>query len=194
LILFASIIVFNFFAECVSRAPGLMLEDSRYIKRVVFPLEVLPWVCLTGALFHACVSAGILMVGYLLLLGPPPLSALLVPIACLPLIFLTLGLMWLFASLGVYLRDLRLLVNVAITFMLFLSPVFYPLSAVKGLAKSLLRLNPLACVLEQMRGALFWGATLDWPAFFVVLAASFVTAWLGYCWFMQTKRGFADVV
>jgi len=194
LILFASVIVFNFFAECLNRAPGLMLEDTSYIKKVVFPLEILPWVSIFVALFHSFLSACILLACYLALLGLPPLSALAAPMACLPLVLFTLGLSWLFSALGVYLRDLRPLVNVATTFMLFLSPVFYPLSAVKGLGRTLFCLNPLTQVLEDVRGGLFWGILPDLPMFLTALAGSAVVAWLGFCWFMKTRQGFADVV
>lgn len=194
LILFAGLIVFNFFAECVNRAPGLMLEDITYIKRVVFPLEVLPWVCLAVALFHALVSACILLACHLVLIGSFPATALLAPLACLPLAFFSLGVMWFLASLGVYLRDLKLMVGVATTFLLFLSPVFYPLSAAQGWARTLLRCNPLTQVLENVRGGLFFGTPPEWPDFAWAFVASLLVSWLGYAWFMKTKPGFADVV
>lgn len=194
LILFTGLIAFNLIAECANRAPGLMLENAGYIKRVVFPLEVLPWVCLGAALFHAALSGVVLLGCYYAFLGSPPLSALFLPLAILPLVFWSLGLLWFFSSLGVYLRDLRPLVHVATTLLLFLCPVLYPVSAVKGGARILLWLNPLTYVLEDLRQILFLGKAPPWPSSLASLSLSLVAAWLGYCWFMKTKTGFADVV
>lgn len=194
LILFAGLIIFNFFAECVNRAPGLMLEDASYIKRVVFPLEILAWVSILDALFHAALGSAVLLVCCVVLLGKIPLTALFAPVACLPLVFFTLGLTWFLSSLGVYLRDLKPLTQVATTLLLFLSPVFYPLSAVKGWTGTLLGWSPLAWAIEDVRNGLFFGVMPQWASFSFSLLLSLATAWLGYVWFLKTRQGFADVV
>lgn len=194
LIVFTGLICFNFFAECVNRAPGLMLENVSYIKRVVFPLEVLPLVLVACACFNALASAAILFACYALFLGAPPLTALLLPLALAPLVLLTLGLAWLFSSLGVYIRDLKPFLAVATTLLMFFCPVFYPVSAVKGGARLLIWLNPLTPGLEAVRSVLFWGKLPDWPWFAVFFALCALAAWLGFAWFMKTKRGFADAV
>lgn len=194
LVMFASLIAFNFFAECLNRAPGLMLENPAYIKRVLFPLDVLPWVCLCSALFNAGTSALVLLVCYGVFIGLPPLTAFLVPVVFLPFILLTLGLVWLFASLGVYIRDLRQFLGVGTTLLMFFSPVFYPAKAVGGGAGVLLWCNPLTFVLENLRSVLFWGNPPEWPLFLAFTCCSLLTAWLGFIWFAKTKQGFADVV
>jgi len=194
LIVFAGLITFNFFAECLNRAPGLMLENTAYIKRMRFPLEVLPLVCVGSAGFNALANALILFAWYAVLLGVPPATALLLPVALLPLVLLTLGLVWLFSSLGVYIRDLRQFLPVVTTLLIFFSPVFYPVSAVKGGVRLVLWLNPLTTGLETIRAVLFWGKLPDWPSYAAFLLFSSLTAWLGYAWFMKTQRGFADVV
>ncbi len=194
LYLFSGMILFSIFSECVARAPGLMLENLSYIKKVVFPLEIMPVVVLLVALFNAAISFAILLAFHLAVRGLPPPTALLVPLVLLPLCLFALGLSWFFASAGVFLRDLRQMVNVLITVMMFLSPIFYPLSAIPEDLRAMILLNPLTLLLERSKDVLFWGhglPVLEWAAY---CAAAWVWAWLGYAWFVKTRKGFADVV
>jgi lipopolysaccharide transport system permease protein len=194
LILFAGLLVFNFFSECVNRAPGLILANTSYVKKVIFPLEILPVVTLGAALFHCGVSALVWFLFYMILFGVPPLTALLFPVVLLPLIFLTVGVSWLLASLGVYLRDVAQVVGVATTILLFLSPIFYPISALPENFQTLLLFNPLTHVIEQTRAVLFFGKLPNWTMYFISLTGGVVVAWLGYAWFQKTRKGFADVI
>lgn len=194
LLLFSGLILFNIFSECVTRAPGLLLENVSYIKKVVFPLEILPVVGLTVALFNAALGFVILAVFYLAVLGLPPVTVLLLPLVLAPLCLTTLGISWFLASAGVFLRDIRQIVGVVVTVLMFMSPIFYPISALPEQFRSLIHLNPLTAVLEQSKDLLFWGripAPLHWT---LAALASWTCAWLGYLWFMKTRRGFADVV
>lgn len=194
LIVFAGLIAFNFFAECVNRSPGLVLENPSYVKRSPFPLEVLPLVCVGSAAFNALAGAAILIACQTAFLGPPPVTALLLPAVLSPLLLLALGLTWFFAALGVYLRDLKQFLTVATALLMFFSPVFYPVSAVKGSARLLLWCNPLTLGLEAIRSVLFWGVLPDWRPFAVFCLLSALSAWLGFAFFVKTKSGFADVV
>jgi lipopolysaccharide transport system permease protein len=194
LILFAGLMVFNLFAECVNRAPGLILSNVNYVKKVVFPLEILPVVSFGAASFHTAVSFGVWLLFFLLFFGLPPITALLLPIVILPLALLTLGLSWILASLGVYLRDVGQFIGIATTALLFLSPIFYPVSVLPEKYQTLLLLNPLTPVIEQVRDILIWGKTPDWLFFGGGFAASAVIAWLGFAWFQKTRKGFADVL
>lgn len=194
LIVFSGLILFNFFTECLNRAPGLVLENAAYVKRVVFPLEILPLVSLGSGLLQAVVSSLVYLPCHLLLLGPPPATALFLPLLWLPLLFGLAGLTWFLAALGVYLRDLRHIVGVATTLLLFVSPIFYPVAAVPGWSGTLLRLNPLTPVLEAVRGALYFGRLPSLPAYGLALAASILLARLGLSWFNKARQGFADVV
>jgi lipopolysaccharide transport system permease protein len=194
LILFVGLIVFNLFAECVNRAPGLILSNPNYVKKVVFPLEILPWVVLGSSAFHALVSLAVWLVAYAALVGSPHATALLLPFVILPLLLLTMGFAWTLASLGVYLRDVSQIIGVVTTILLFLSPVFYPASALPETYRSLLLLNPLTPAIEQARAVLIRGEAPD-PAFllgYLLLAATF--AWAGFAWFQKTRRGFSDVI
>jgi len=194
LILFAGLIAFNLFAECLNRAPSLLLENVGYIKRVVFPLEILPFVSLGSALVHAALSGLVLLACHLAVLGLPPLTALLMPLTFVPLILWVLGLSWLLAALGVYLRDIKPLVGVATTLLLFVSPVFYPVSAVQGTVRALLWLNPLTPLLEDIRLELFGGQAPPFSSMLLAFFLSYLAAWLGFAWFAKTRPGFADVV
>jgi lipopolysaccharide transport system permease protein len=194
LVLFAGLIAFNFFAECISRAPTLILSNSNYVKKLVFPLEILPWVVIGSAMFHSLISLVVWFLGYTLLIGPPQATVILLPITFLPLILLTLGVSWLLSSLGVYLRDMSQLVSILTTVLMFLSPIFYPASAIPDNAKSLLLLNPIAPALEQIRGVLIWGKLPSLQNWLIYLALNSLVTWLGFAWFQKTRRGFADVL
>ncbi len=194
LVLFCGLILFNVFSECLNRAPSLMLSHASYIKKVVFPLEILPWVALIVALFNAAISCLVLAVAYFAILGPPPLTALLLPFIALPLCLMCLGLTLFFASVGVFLRDIQQLMNLVTTVLMFLSPLFYPLSALPEYLRLYIRLSPLTVVIEESRNLLFSGLTPDYQSWGIYFLGSWLVAWFGYVWFMKTKKGFADVI
>ncbi|MDR0477742.1 MAG: ABC transporter permease, partial [Desulfobulbaceae bacterium] len=125
LALFAGLSVFNIFAECVNRAPSLIPSNANYVKKVIFPLEILPAISLGNALFHAAVSFTVWLAACLLLRGLPPATFPLLPLLLLPLVFMTMGVSWFLASLGVYLRDVSQMISVVTTALLFLTPIFY---------------------------------------------------------------------
>lgn len=194
LVLFAGLIVFNFFAECINRAPVLILANTNYVKKVIFPLEILPWVAIGSALFHGLISLLVWLIFYMLLFGLPSIIALLLPIVALPLIFLTAGVSWFLAALGVYLRDVSQIITIFTTILMFLSPIFYPASALPEKARVFLLLNPLAPALEQIRGVLIWNESPNWLYWGIYFAISIVVAWIGFAWFQKTRKGFADVL
>jgi homopolymeric O-antigen transport system permease protein len=194
LVLFAGLLVFGLFSECVNRAPTLILANVNYVKKVVFPLEVLPWVVLGSALFHALISIGVWLVFYLVFFGMPHATMLLLPVILLPLLLFTMGVSWLLASLGVYLRDIAQIINIITTTLMFLSPIFYPVSALPAEYQFLLNLNPLTPAIEQARDVLIWGKTPDGLTFGIYAAAATLIAWLGFAWFQKTRKGFADVI
>ena len=194
MVLFAGLIVFTLFAECINRAPGLMLANANYVKRVVFPLELLAWVSLGSALFHAFISFIVWIVFFVFLKGMPHATVLLLPLVLVPLVLMIVGVSWIFAALGVYLRDMIQLTTILTTVMMFLSPIFYPASAVPEQLQPLLYINPLAPALEQVRDVLFWGRIPDlrvWLTYFLVSSA---IAWLGFAFFQKMRRGFVDVL
>lgn len=194
LVLFAGLIVFNMFAECVNRAPGLILTNPNYVKKVVFPLEILPFVAMLAALYHALISLGVWLVAYAMLIGVPHITVLLLPLVLLPLVLFIMGLSWGLASLGVYLRDVSQVIGVIISVLMFLSPVFYPASAIPEAYRGLMYLNPLTPVIEMTRGLLYWGKLPEWSGLGIYWLVSIAIAWLGFSWFQKTRKGFADVI
>ncbi len=194
LILFSGLIVFNMFSECLNRAPSLILSNVNYVKKVVFPLEILPWVSLGAVLFHALVSLGVWLIAYLIFFGVPHITILLLPFVLLPLLLLIMGLTWGLASLGVYLRDVSQFISIITTVLMFLSPIFYPASAIPEKFRQILLLNPIAPAIEQGREVLFWGKTPELTFFLIYLLCTALVAWLGFAWFQKTRKGFADVL
>lgn len=194
LVLFSGMIVFNFFSECVTRTPGVILSNVNFVKKVVFPLEILPCVILGSALFHLVISLFVWLIFHLLFVGPPQPTAIFFPLVITPFVLFTLGVSWLLASLGVYIRDVSHVVGIATTVLLFLSPVFYPISALPEKYRFFLSLNPLTPTIEQTRNVLYWGLQPDWPALAIGLAVGIICAWGGFLWFQLTRRGFADVL
>ena len=194
LVLFAGLIVFNLFAECFNRAPSLILSNVNYVKKVVFPLEILPWVALGSALFHTLVSLGVWLIAYIILFGTPHITALLLPLVMLQLLLFIMGLSWGLASLGVYLRDVSQFIGMATTVLMFLSPIFYPVTALPEEYRHLLLFNPLTPAIEQARDVLVWGKVPDVTMLSVTLLGAALIAWLGFAWFQKTRKGFADVL
>lgn len=192
--LFAGLIVHGLFAEVLNRAPSLILANNNYVKKVVFPLEILPMIPLGSALFHASVSIVVLLVAELFIDGGVPPTVILLPLVLLPLVVLSMGLGWLLASLGVFLRDIGQTISLLTTMLLFLSPVFYPLSALPEAFRPFILANPLTFIIEQARHVAIDGQLPDWGGLGAYLLAALVIAWLGFAWFQKTRKGFADVL
>ena len=194
IVLFIGLMVFNLFSECVIRAPTLVLSNPSYVKKVIFPLEILPIVSVGTAIFHFLVSMLVWMLFYLLVFGIPPLSALWMPITILPLVILCIGISWILASLGVYLRDVGHVVGVITTMLMFMSPIFYPVTAMPEEFRGLMRFSPLTYFVEQARDLLAWGNGMHWLPWLKELFLALVVSILGFAWFQKTRKGFADVI
>lgn len=194
LVLFAGLMVYVLFAECLNRAPTLILSNVNYVKKVVFPLELLPWVTLGAALFHMLVSFAVWLAAYVALFGIPPATALLLPVVLLPLLLLVMGASWLLASLGVYLRDVAQVITVLTSTLLFLTPIFYPIEILPEQFRFWLMLNPMTHIVGWVRDVLIWGRLPDWTVFGWFTLASLLVTWLGFAWFQKTRKGFADVL
>lgn len=194
LLVFTGMMVFNLFSECISRAPGLIPSNANYVKKVVFPLDLLPGVILGAVLFHTLVSFIVWLIFHLLVFGLPPFTTLLFPLVLLPLVLFTLGLSWFLASLGVYLRDIGQVIGVLMSALMLLSAVFYPVSALPTAYQHWLYLNPLTLVIESSRDVLIWGVVPDISLWLGQLVGASVVAFLGHAWFEKTRQGFADVL
>jgi lipopolysaccharide transport system permease protein len=192
--LFCGLIAFNIFSECVGRAATLVVGVPNYVKKVVFPLEILPISTLGAALFHACVSLGILLIAGLLITGALPWTIVLLPLVILPLIFLSLGLTWFLASLGVFIRDIGYTVALIVQVLFFLTPIFYALENIPEPYRGIISLNPLTPIVENTRRVILWGLPPLWSDLAIWVVATGALLLLGYAWFMKTKKAFADVI
>lgn len=194
LVLFPGLIIFSIFSECINRAPGVIVVHANYVKKVVFPLEILPFVSVISAMFHGAISFFVWVVAYVFLVGVPPATVIYFPLIMLPFLFFLMGLSWFLASLGVYLRDVAQLIGMATAVLMFLSPIFYPAASLPEEYRYLLYLNPITLVVEQVRAVLYFGVQPDADLLTVYIVSSALAAWLGFLWFQKTRRGFADVL
>ena len=192
--LFAGLIPFNLFSEVVNRAPTMVTGNVNYVKKVVFPLEVLVVVGVGTALLTSMINIGIVLIASLIFLKVIPPTIVFLPLAYIPLVLLNLGLGWFLASLGVYIRDIGQVVSVLTQVLFFMTPIFYPASSVPEKLRFILVLNPLSIIIGDFRDVLLWGNLFpikEW--IFWILLLGILTI-LGYVWFMATKKGFADVI
>jgi lipopolysaccharide transport system permease protein len=193
-ILFSGLIVHGLFTECFMRAPGLVLENANFVKKVIFPLEILPYTVLLSALFHTAVSMVVLLAAHLILDRDLAWTVLLLPITIAPLLILTVGITWLLASLGVFLRDISQITSVVSTVLLFVSPIFFPIERLPDAMRSIVYLNPLSVIVDQVRAVVLFGQLPDWRALGLYTLVALVVAQAGYWWFQRTRRGFADAL
>lgn len=193
-VMFVGMIVHGLFAEALNRAPNLILSNINYVKKVVFPLDTLPAIALGAALFHTLISLGVLLAAFALFKGFLHWTVVFIPFVLLPLVILTLGLSLILASLGVFIRDVGQTVGIITAVMMFLAPVFYPITALPEKFRPFLMANPLTFIIEQARGVLIWGHLPDWMGLGIYTLAAMTVAWLGYAWFQKTRKGFADVL
>lgn len=194
LVLFTGLLVFNLFSEVINQAPSLILNNANYVKKVIFPLEILPIVALGAAAFHMSVSLVVWLIFYLLFFSIPDWTALQLPLVLIPLMLMTLGLAWLLASLGVYLRDVGQIIGVVTMTLMFLSPIFYSVDSLPLEYQGIMHLNPLTYIVEETRNVMIWHKSLNWPLWVFWTALSTLISWLGFAWFQKTRKGFADVI
>lgn len=192
--LFAGVIVHGFLAECLNRSPTLIAENTGYVKKVVFPLWVIPAVVVVAAMFHMLISLLVLLVCSGLYLQQFHVSVLALPLLLAPYALLVLGVSWFFAALGVYLRDLAQVLPVVTTVMMFMAPVFYPVEALPEAFRPWMYLNPLTFVIGEMRGLVLSGAMPHWATLAQFTAIALLVALTGWKVFRKAQPGFADVL
>jgi len=194
IVLFVGMIVHTLFAEVLNRAPSLILSNVNYVKKVIFPLEILPVISMAAALFHSLVSLIVLLIAFVIFNSYLHWTVILTPLVLLPLVILTLGFAWVLASIGVFLRDVAQTIGIVTTVMMFLSPVFFPVASLPEAYRPIIMANPLTFIIEQSREVLIWGNPPNWAGLFFYTLAATVIAWSGYAWFQKTRKGFADVL
>lgn len=194
LILFVGLFVHAFLAECINQSPHLVVGNPSYVKKVVFPLEILPWPMVLSALFHLATSAFAYVVLALLSGQPIPWTAWLFPVVVFPLVLVGLGMAWALAALGVYFRDINQMTGVVSTALLFTSTAIIPISAIPEKMRWLFFANPLSFIIDQVRVVVMWGEWPDWQGLAIYAGVALLVCHVGYGIFMAMRRGFADVL
>lgn len=193
-VLYVGLILFSFLAECINRAPTLVTAQPNYVKKIMFPLELLPWATVGAALFHALIGVMVWCAFHFAVFGSLRASVPMVLFVFIPLTLIALGVTYLVAAAGVYLRDIAQVTTIVVPMIMFLSPIFYSVATIPPGYRFLLEWNPLTFLIESARGVMLAGSPLDWPALGRTTAGSVLFAWLGFAWFQHAREGFADVM
>jgi ABC-type polysaccharide/polyol phosphate export systems, permease component len=194
LIMFCGMAVFNIFSESVNTSTGIVTGNPGYVKKVVFPLELLPLCNVLTSFVFGMAWFALLFVGIAVFLREFSWTMLLLPVTLLPLLLLSAGVSFLVASLGVYLRDMQQLVGIVTQMLFFMTPIFYPVSVVPESLRWILQINPLSFVVEQTRLLFLYGRLPDPFICLLMFLVSGAVFQLGLAWFVKTKKGFADVL
>jgi lipopolysaccharide transport system permease protein len=192
LMLYTGLIVFNVFGETVARAPVAVRGFPSYVKKIIFPLDILPLVPLGAALVHAAFNF-LILVAALAITGNLSAGILLFPLLLVPVVLLGIGAAWFLAAWGVFIKDMSQIVPLFVQMLLFLSPVFYPASAVPPGLTLLYQYNPLGAVIEAARATII-GQPVSWTAWTAALALGMAAAILGHAFFQHSRDEFADVL
>lgn len=194
LVLFCGLSAFNMFSEVLNRSTMLIASNANYVKKVIFPLEILPVMVTCSALFNCVISFGILIVAKFVIYRNVSPTLYMIFLAMIPLIILSIGVGLLFSALSVYLKDIGNFVSVFVTILMYVSPVFFPLASVPESFRKVCEINPMTYIIENFRNVVFYGTSLDWKFFGISCIASVVIYLLGKAVFMRAKEGFADVL
>ncbi len=194
LMLFCGLSTFNLIGEVMNRSTTLIQSNANYVKKVIFPLEILPVVLVLSALFHCVVSFGILIAARFLLYHSISSTLYLLLPAMLPLVVLAVGIGLFIAAISVYLKDVGNVISVLVTVLMYLSPVFFPLNAVPKEFRIICEMNPITYMIENIRNIVLYEVSINAVFFAISCAAAFAVFFIGYAVFMRTKEGFADVI
>ena len=192
--LYCGLIVHGLFSETLTRAPGAIISNPGYVKKVVFPLELLPVIYVASATFNAFIGLGLLALLTLVQKHTLAPTMFFAPFVIMPLLLLVIGFAWFFAAIGVFFRDIGQIIGVAMTMFLFLSPVFYPVSSAPAIAQILISFNPLTYPIEELRNVFLSGGYPNFGYWLIYSMVSIAIAWLGLWSFQRTRPAFADVV
>lgn len=194
IIMFCGMALYNIFAECVAGSCGVVLSNPNLVKKVIFPLEVLPLAQTFSTFILSIVWFILLFLGVIFIYGELSFTMLLLPLVLIPLFLFTQGISYFVASLGVYVRDTSYVVQVILQILFFMTPIFYPIAIVPKQYRWPLEANPLTILIEQARNVFLYGKLPDWTFLGIAFLISAVVLQLGFVWFSRTKKGFADVL
>ena len=190
--LFTGLIMFNVFSETVAKAPTSVRGYPNYVKKIIFPVDILPIVPLGSATIHAAFNFIVLIVA-LTLTSNLHAGVSLLPVLIIPLFFLSMGFAWFLAAWGVFIKDMSQIVPIFIQMLFFLSPILYPVSAVPQALRPVYSYSPVSIVIEAGRQAIS-GGNIDWAMWFMALVIGIVASLLGYAFFQHNRDEFSDAL
>lgn len=193
-VMFCGMSLYNLFAETVNMSCTCISSNANLVKKVVFPLEVLPAAQVLATFLLGLAWFVLLFFGSWFVLGFVGWTMLLFPLVLIPLMLFSLGVAYFTAALGVFVKDTLYAAGVVLQILFFATPIFYPISAVPDRFRWVLEWNPLTVYIEQMRNVFLYGNMPDWRFLGLAALASFVMLQLGFFFFIRTKKGFADVL
>ena len=192
--LFVGVLLHALLGETLARSPGIMRGNASYVKKMIFPLWLLPLSVVISALVFCLFGFGVFLLFFVVFNGLPPVAALLLPLLLLPLALFALGVGWFLAALGVYLRDIEQVTPFFVTVLMFMAPIFYPASAIPEGYRWLLQLNPLTYPVEAIRDLFFLGRVFEPVGYLLYSGCGMLVAAAGFVFFARLRKGFADVV
>ncbi len=192
--LFAGLIVFNIFSESATRAPTLITSNPNFVKKIKFPLHVLGEMVIGSSLFHALVSFGILLTAKLITENKIPITATMLPLVLLPFILMCLGLIWLLSTIGVFIKDINQVITAVVSMLMFLSPIFYPTSALPSGLQWMATINPLAIVIEQARQCIIGGIMPNTSHLLLETCIALIWCEVNYRALKRLEKSFGDVL
>lgn len=193
-VLFAGLIVHSMFAEALAASTRLLTGNASYVKKVIFPLEILPVVTIFSALFHFCISLVALLLVQVVVYHTINVTVLFFPVVIFPYLFMMLGVVWFISAVSVYIKDIAQVVGVVTSILLFVSPIFYPVSMLPVKVRFLIELNPLTVIIEEMRQIIVYGQLPNMQQWLIYLLVSLCVASFGLWFFQKIRIGFADVL
>jgi len=194
LLLFSGIIIHGFVADILARSPNLIVENTNFVKKVIFPLEIIPVTLIVSSFFQLLINTLVMMVAVFFIYGSIKITILWLPFIMLPLLLLMLGISWFLSAIGVFLRDIGQITSVLSTIILFVSPVFYDIELLPEGVQKFIYLNPITVIVQQLREVVIYGNLpniLDISIYYGVSIAIFV---LGILFFQKVRKAFADVL
>ncbi len=193
-ILFSGMIIHGILAECLTQASTLIASNPQYVKKVVFPLEALPWVTVISAFFQGLISTGVLVAYVWIVNEKLTWHVILFPLPLFSLTLVCIGIGWLIAATAVFLKDIAQVTGILSTILFFMAPILYPKTALPEGFQNILYLNPITFVIEQFRSVVLWGEMPDWSGLGIYTAVALIFCWGSLVWFQRSRRGFADVL
>jgi lipopolysaccharide transport system permease protein len=193
-LLFCGLIIYSLFSDTINRSTTVIRSQPNFIKKVVFPLEILPIVILGSAIFSALVNFVLLLILIIFINFSIEPTLVFLPLVILPLVILLAGLAWGIAALTVFFPDLGQIITFLSSLLLFLSPVFFPVSAAPKIIQNFLMLNPITFPIEQARNVMLLGLYPDWLGLALYYLIAFLIAFTGLWVFQKSRNAFADVV